>query len=103
MLTTQSRNLLCKKGEKLLDDVYEANIVSGGKTIATLPKIGYYMLNDQLVMLIMLHKEKVVIPEDFHFLKVVKFNNGDYKLTFCNVLGVSVQWSGRKQLNKQNC
>jgi len=76
-----------QKGEKLLDDVYETNIVSDGKTIATLPKIGYYMLNDQLVMHNHVTKEKVVIPRDFHFLKVVKFNNGDYKLTFCNVLG----------------
>jgi len=75
-----------QKGEKLLDDIYEANIVSDGKTIATLPKIGYYMLNNQLVMHNHVTKEMVVIPEDFHFLKVVKFNNGDYKLTFCNVM-----------------
>ncbi|MDG7053293.1 MAG: collagen-like protein [Wolbachia endosymbiont of Alcedoecus sp.] len=76
-----------QKGEKLLDDVYEANVVLNGKTMATLPKIGYYMLNDQLVMHNHVTKEKVVIPEDFHFLKVVKLYNDDYKLTFCNVLG----------------
>ncbi|WP_411131776.1 hypothetical protein [Wolbachia endosymbiont of Tettigetta isshikii] len=76
-----------QKGEKLLDDVYEANIISNNKTMATLPKIGYYMLNDQLVVRNHVTKEKVVIPEDFHFLKVVKFYNDDYKLTFCNVLG----------------
>ncbi|MDG7055037.1 MAG: hypothetical protein LJD31_00565 [Wolbachia endosymbiont of Menacanthus eurysternus] len=76
-----------QKGEKLLDDVYEANVVLNGKNMATLPKIGYYMLNDQLVMHNHVTKEKVVIPEDFHFLKVVKLYNDDYKLTFCNVFG----------------
>ncbi|MDG7056935.1 MAG: collagen-like protein [Wolbachia endosymbiont of Penenirmus auritus] len=76
-----------QKGEKLLDDVYEANVVLNGKNMATLLKIGYYMLNDQLVMHNHVTKEKVVIPEDFHFLKVVKLYNDDYKLTFCNVLG----------------
>jgi hypothetical protein len=80
-----------QKGERLLDDVYEASIVSNNKTMATLPKIGYYMLNDQLIMHNHVTKEKVIIPEDFHFLKVVKFGSGfsggDYKLTFCNVLG----------------
>ncbi|WCR59559.1 MAG: hypothetical protein PG978_000995 [Wolbachia endosymbiont of Ctenocephalides felis wCfeF] len=80
-----------QKGEKLLDDVHEANVVLNGKTMATLPKIGYYMLNDQLVVRNHVTKEKVVIPEDFHFLKVIKFgsgfSSGDYKLTFCNVLG----------------
>ncbi|MCM1001622.1 MAG: collagen-like protein, partial [Wolbachia endosymbiont of Melophagus ovinus] len=76
-----------QKGEKLLDDAYEANVVLNGKTMATLPKIGYYMLNDQLVVRNHVTKEKVVIPEDFHFLKVVKLYNDDYKLTFCNVLG----------------
>ncbi|MGL9702320.1 MAG: hypothetical protein ACR5K3_01135 [Wolbachia sp.] len=36
-------------------------------------------------------KEEVAIPRDFHYLKVIKFgsgfSSGDYKLTFCNVLG----------------
>ncbi|MGL9688444.1 MAG: hypothetical protein ACR5K6_01515 [Wolbachia sp.] len=80
-----------QKGEKLLDDTYEANIVSDGKTIATLPKIGYYMLNDQLVVRNHVTKEEVAIPRDFHYLKVIKFgsgfSSGGYKLTFCNVLG----------------
>lgn len=85
------QNFTLQKGERLLDDVYEANIVSNNKTMATLPKIGYYMLNNQLVVHNHVTKEKVVIPEDFHFLKVIKFGSGfsggDYKLTFCNVLG----------------
>ncbi|MGL9731621.1 MAG: hypothetical protein ACR5KX_02235 [Wolbachia sp.] len=81
------QNFTLQKGEKLSDNVYEANIVLNDQPIATLPKIGYYMSNDQLIILNHVTKEKVVIPSDFHFLKVVKFNNGDYKLTFCNVLG----------------
>jgi|GEM_PF-1873338 len=85
------QNFTLQKGEKLLDDVYEANIVSNNKTMATLPKIGYYMLNNQLVVHNHVTKEEVVIPRDFHYLKVIKFGSGfsssDYKLTFCNVLG----------------
>ncbi|MGL9717153.1 MAG: hypothetical protein ACR5K9_00290 [Wolbachia sp.] len=80
------QNFTLQKGEKLSDDIYEANIVLNDRTIATLSKIGYYMLNDQLVMRNHVTGEKVVIPSDFHFLKVVKFD-GNYKLTFCNVLG----------------
>ncbi|WP_265015973.1 hypothetical protein [Wolbachia endosymbiont (group A) of Anoplius nigerrimus] len=79
-----------QKGEELSTNIYEANIVLNGKPIATLPKIGYYMLDDQLIM----HnhhnhvtQEKVVIPRDFHYLKVIKFNDDDCKLTFCNFLG----------------
>ncbi|QCB61643.1 hypothetical protein EJB10_02370 [Wolbachia endosymbiont of Brugia malayi] len=56
------------------------------KTMATLPKIGYHMLNDQLVMHNHVTEEKVVISRDFHFLKAVKFSD-DYKLTFYNALG----------------
>ncbi|MGL9732278.1 MAG: hypothetical protein ACR5KX_05985 [Wolbachia sp.] len=86
-----SRTLLCQKGEKLLNDVYEANIVSNNKTMATLPKICYYMLNDHFVMHNHVTKEEVAIPRDFHYLKVIKFgsgfSSGDYKLTFCNVFG----------------
>ncbi|QOD38468.1 hypothetical protein [Candidatus Wolbachia massiliensis] len=80
------QSFILQKGEELSNDIYEAKVVLNGKTIATLPKIGYYMLDDQLVMRNHVTKEKVVIPRDFHFLKVVKFDN-DYKLTFCNVLG----------------
>ncbi|MFP3035697.1 MAG: hypothetical protein ACEY3A_01485 [Wolbachia sp.] len=81
-----------QKGEKLSDDIYEANVVlirgfSGKTIVATLTKIGYYMLNDQLVMRNHVTKEEVVIPRDFHYLKVVKFGDNDYKLTFCSVLG----------------
>ncbi|MFP3034387.1 MAG: hypothetical protein ACEY3C_02335, partial [Candidatus Tisiphia sp.] len=76
-----------QKGEELSPDIYEANIVLNDKPIATLPKIGYYMFNDQLVMRNHVTQEKVIIPRDFHYLKVVKFNNDDYKLTFCNFLG----------------
>ncbi|MDR1139679.1 MAG: hypothetical protein LBJ80_05425 [Rickettsiales bacterium] len=85
------QNFTLQKGEKLLDDVYEANIVLNNKTMATLPKIGYYMLNDQLVVHNHVTKEEVAIPRDFHYLKVIKFgsgfSSGDYKLTFCNVFG----------------
>ncbi|GFY65514.1 hypothetical protein TNIN_40131 [Trichonephila inaurata madagascariensis] len=76
-----------QKGKELLDDIYEANIAFNDKPIATLPKIGYYMFNDQLVMRNHVTQEKVVIPRDFHYLKVIKFNDDDYKLTFCNFLG----------------
>ncbi len=76
-----------QKGEELSPNIYEANIALNDEPIATLPKIGYYMLDDQLVMRNHVTQEKVVIPRDFHYLKAIKFNDDDYKLTFCNFLG----------------
>lgn len=77
-----------QKGKELSEDVYEANIFLNDKLVATLPNIGYYMMNDQLVMRNHITKEQMVIPGDFHYLKVVRYNNhDDYKLTFCNFLG----------------
>ncbi len=83
----EKQKFTLQKGKELSPDIYEANIALNDKPIATLPKIGYYMLNDQLIMRNHVTQEKVVIPRDFHYLKVVKFNNDDYKLTFCNFLG----------------
>ncbi|WP_338406598.1 MULTISPECIES: hypothetical protein [unclassified Wolbachia] len=83
----EKQKFTLQKGEELLPDIYEANIALNDKPIATLPKIGYYMLDDQLVMRNHVTQEKVVIPRDFHYLKAIKFNNDDYKLTFCNFLG----------------
>ncbi|MFP3023376.1 MAG: hypothetical protein ACEY3K_10960 [Wolbachia sp.] len=77
-----------QKGKELSEDTYEANICLNDKLVATLPNIGYYMLNNQLVMRNHVTKEQVVIPEDFHYLKVVRCNNNDdYKLALCNFLG----------------
>ncbi|WCR58227.1 collagen-like protein [Wolbachia endosymbiont of Ctenocephalides felis wCfeJ] len=80
-----------QKGEKLSEGIYEAKVILDDKVVATLPKIGYYMLDDQLVMYNYATQEKVVIPEDFLCLKVVRlgsgFGNDDYKLTFCNIRG----------------
>ncbi|WCR58319.1 hypothetical protein [Wolbachia endosymbiont of Ctenocephalides felis wCfeJ] len=76
-----------QKGEELRDNTYKANIALDDKVIATLPKVGYYMLDDQLVIRNHVTQETVVIPSDFHYLKVIKFGDNDYKLTFCNVLG----------------
>ncbi|WP_353270198.1 hypothetical protein [Wolbachia endosymbiont (group A) of Myopa testacea] len=83
----EKQKFTLQRGEELSDNIYEANVALNDKSIATLPKIGYYMFNDQLVMRNHVIQEKVVIPRDFHYLKVVKFNNDDYKLTFCNFLG----------------
>ncbi|WP_343288605.1 hypothetical protein [Wolbachia endosymbiont of Encarsia formosa] len=77
-----------QKGKELSDDIYQANIMLNGKLVATLPKIGYCMLDDQLVIHNHITEEEIKIPRDFHYLKVVKSsNNDDYKLTFCNFLG----------------
>ncbi|HCE59478.1 MAG TPA: hypothetical protein DEQ74_01425 [Wolbachia sp.] len=76
-----------QKGKELSDNIYEANIVLNDNPMATLQKIGYYMLNDQLVIRNHVTKEEIVIPRDFHYLKVAKCNNSNYKLTFCNFLG----------------
>ncbi|MDG7052479.1 MAG: hypothetical protein LKM45_01155 [Wolbachia endosymbiont of Alcedoecus sp.] len=80
-----------QEGKELSQNIYEAKVILDDKVIATLPKIGYYMLDDQLVMHNYATQEKVVIPEDFLCLKVVRlgsgFGNDDYKLTFCNIRG----------------
>ncbi|WP_265027058.1 hypothetical protein [Wolbachia endosymbiont (group A) of Bombylius major] len=83
----EKQKFTLQKGEELSPDIYEANIALNDKPIATLPKIGYYMFNDQLIIRNHVTQEKVVIPRDFHYLKAIKFNNDDYKLTFCNFLG----------------
>ncbi|WP_349967668.1 hypothetical protein [Wolbachia endosymbiont of Armadillidium arcangelii] len=86
--TKAGRDFTLQQGEKLSDDIYQADIMLNGKLVATLPKIGYYMLDDQLVIRNHVTEEEVKIPRDFHYLKVVKSsNNDDYKLTFCNFLG----------------
>ncbi|WP_265014853.1 hypothetical protein [Wolbachia endosymbiont (group B) of Camptogramma bilineatum] len=77
-----------QKGKELSDNIYQADIMLNGKLVATLPKIGYCMLNDQLVIHNHVTEEEIKIPRNFHYLKVVKSsNNDDYKLTFCNFLG----------------
>lgn len=77
-----------QKGKELSDDIYEAEIMSNGKLIAVLPKIGYHMFNGELVIYNHITKEEVRIPKDFHYLKVIKSSiNDDYQLTFCNFLG----------------
>ncbi|WP_264735393.1 hypothetical protein [Wolbachia endosymbiont (group A) of Rhinocyllus conicus] len=83
----EKQKFTLQKGEELSDNIYEANVALNDKPIATLPKIGYYMLDDQLVMRNHVTKEEVIVPRDFHYLKVIKSNNDDYKLTFCNFLG----------------
>lgn len=77
-----------QKGKELSDDIYQANIMLNGKLVATLPKIGYCMLDDQLVIHNHVTEEEIKIPRDFHYLKVVQSSsNDDYQLTFCNFLG----------------
>ncbi|MBS9531594.1 hypothetical protein [Wolbachia endosymbiont of Rhagoletis cerasi] len=77
-----------QKGKELSDNIYQADIMLNGKLVATLPKIGYCMLDDQLVIHNHVTEEEIKIPRNFHYLKVVKSsNNDDYKLTFCNFLG----------------
>ncbi len=86
--TKAGQDCTLQQGEKLSDDIYQANIMLNGKLVATLPKIGYHMPNGELVIRNHVTKEEVKIPRDFHYLKVVKSgNNDDYKLTFCNFLG----------------
>ncbi|WP_410542607.1 hypothetical protein [Wolbachia endosymbiont of Tetranychus urticae] len=77
-----------QKGKELSDNIYQADIMLNGKLVATLPKIGYCMLDDQLVIHNHVTEEEIKIPRDFHYLKVVKSSsNDDYQLTFCNFLG----------------
>ncbi|WP_406828661.1 hypothetical protein [Wolbachia endosymbiont (group A) of Icerya purchasi] len=77
-----------EKGKELLSGIYEANFkLNKTINIAALPKIGYHMLNDELVVRNHITEEEVKIPRDFHYLKVVKSDHDNYKLTFCNFLG----------------
>lgn len=82
------QDVTLEKGKELLSGTYEANFkLNKAINIATLPKIGYHMLNGELVVRNHITEEEVKIPRDFHYLKVVKSNHDDYKLTFCNFLG----------------
>lgn len=42
----EKQKFTLQKGEELSDNIYEANVALNDKPIATLPKIGYYMLDD---------------------------------------------------------
>nr|WP_250296826.1 hypothetical protein [Wolbachia endosymbiont of Oedothorax gibbosus] len=82
------QDITLEKGKELLSGIYEANFkLNKAINIATLPKIGYHMLNGELVVRNHITEEEVKIPRDFHYLKVVKSDHDDYKLTFCNFLG----------------
>ncbi|WP_264328708.1 hypothetical protein [Wolbachia endosymbiont (group A) of Andrena hattorfiana] len=82
------QDVTLEKGKELLSGIYEANFkLNKAINIATLPKIGYHMLNGELVVRNHITEEEVKIPRDFHYLKVVKSDHDDYKLTFCNFLG----------------
>ncbi len=81
------QDVTLEKGKELLSGIYEANFkLNKAINIATLPKIGYHMLNGELVVRNHITEEEVKIPRDFHYLKVVKSDHDDYKLTFCNFL-----------------
>ncbi len=86
--TASDQNVTLEKGKELLSGIYEANFkLNKAINIATLPRIGYHMINDELVVRNHITKEEVKIPRDFHCFKVVKSNHDDCKLTFCNFLG----------------
>ncbi|KLT22663.1 hypothetical protein wVul_1028 [Wolbachia endosymbiont of Armadillidium vulgare str. wVulC] len=85
--TALDQDITLEKGKELSSGIYEANFkLNKAINIAT-PKIGYRMLSGDLVVLNHITKEEVKIPGGFHYLKVVKLNHNDYKLTFCNSLG----------------
>ncbi|BET29540.1 MULTISPECIES: hypothetical protein [Wolbachia] len=86
--TALDQDVTLEKGKELSSGIYEANFkLNKAINIATLPKIGHRMLSGELVILNHITKEEVKIPRDFHYLKVIKLNHDDYKLTFCNFLG----------------
>jgi hypothetical protein len=82
------QDVTLEKGKELLSGIYEANFkLNKAINIATLPKVGYHMLNGELIVRNHITEEEVKIPRDFHYLKVIKSDLDDYKLTFCNFLG----------------
>lgn len=77
------------KGEELSLGKYEANFKLDKEiNIATLPKIGYYILNDELVIHDYITEKEFKVPKEFHYLKVIESPYQDsYRLTFCDYLG----------------
>lgn len=64
------QDITLEKGKELLSGIYEANFkLNKAINIATLPKIGYHMLNGELVVRNHITEEEVKIPRDFHYLK----------------------------------
>ncbi|WP_174855532.1 hypothetical protein [Wolbachia endosymbiont of Ctenocephalides felis wCfeT] len=82
------QNVTLEKGKELSNNIYEAKLKLNGEFyIATLSKIGYRISNGALIVRNHVTAEEIKIPKEFRYLKVVSPDNGDRKLTFCNVLG----------------
>ncbi|WP_333023393.1 hypothetical protein [Wolbachia endosymbiont of Pentidionis agamae] len=88
--------LSIEKGNSLQNGMYEAslvikNLVAGNDHTISIPafsKIGYSISNDdELIIHNHITKEEVKIPKEFHYLKVIGFDNNIYKLSFCNLYG----------------
>lgn len=76
-------------GNKILDK-YEAEIklVNSNTKIGTFPSEGYYFYDGKIYIYDHLRSEvSIDLPQQYHFLKIVKTEDGKYKLAFCNKYG----------------
>lgn len=70
------------------ENIQEANIeLEGVGVIATFLEIGYFFKGNNLYIRNHITGKSILIPQDFHFLKVVEDGLDNYKLAFCNYLG----------------
>ncbi|APR98353.1 collagen-like domain-containing protein [Wolbachia endosymbiont of Folsomia candida] len=87
----QKLQLRVTQGESYDQDKNQANIEleMEGKSvvIATFLEIGYFFKNDDLYIRNHIKGENILIPKNFHFLKVVEDGLDNYNLAFCNNLG----------------
>ncbi len=64
------QDVTLEKGKELLSGIYEANFkLNKTINIATLPKVGYHMLNGELIVRNHITEEEVKIPRVFITLK----------------------------------
>ena len=88
-------NLKFAPGEKMLNDVgggsnrNEAKVTGGCESvsIAEFSELGCFFLGDKLYIRDHTTNISKEIPKEFHFLKIVKDENDNYKLTLSNNLG----------------
>ncbi|WP_168464693.1 collagen-like protein [Wolbachia endosymbiont of Ctenocephalides felis wCfeT] len=57
------------------------------ETVAKFLEVGHFFKNDDLYIRNHITGSNILIPKDFHFLKVIKDDLQSYKLAFCNNLG----------------
>ncbi len=76
------------KGNEITGSKYEVEIELEGKKVGAFSQIGYYFYDGNIYIYDHFKlNESVSLPWQYHHLKVIKTEDDDYKLVFCNQSG----------------